>query len=201
MGEVTELTTERLLLRRWLPADADAFAALNADPRVMEFLPAPLSRSQSDALLSSIQTHFHDHGFGLWAVQISTLVPFIGCVGLSVPRFAAHFTPCVEVAWRLAADYWGHGYATEAARAALTFAFEHARLPEIVSFTVPQNIRSIGVMKRLGMTRNPADDFEHPALPEGHELRRHVLYRIASATPPNSGSQQTPTSRSLGRRS
>lgn len=188
MKAAAELNTKRLVLRRWLPSDAEPFAALNADPRVMEHLPAPLSRSESDALMASIQTHFQEHGFGLWAVQVSEGERFIGFVGLSVPRFTAHFTPCVEIGWRLAAEHWGRGYATEAARAALAFGFERLNLPEIVSFTVPQNIRSIGVMERLGMTRSAAGDFEHPALPEGHRLRRHVLYRAVNAAAPGYGS-------------
>jgi RimJ/RimL family protein N-acetyltransferase len=145
----------------------------------MEYFPALLPREQSDALAARIEGHFERHGFGLWAVEIVDIAPFAGFIGLSVPRFEAHFTPCVEIGWRLAAGYWGCGYATEGARAVLAFGFEELRLAEIVSFTVTHNLRSRRVMERLGMTRNPADDFDHPALPEGHPLRRHVLYRIA----------------------
>jgi len=174
-----ELRTNRLCLRRWCATDRQPFAALNADPRVMEYFPALLPREQSDALAARIEGHFERHGFGLWAVEIVDIAPFAGFIGLSVPRFEAQFTPCVEIGWRLAAGYWGCGYATEGARAVLAFGFEQLRLAEIVSFTVTHNLRSRRVMERLGMTRNPADDFDHPALPEGHPLRRHVLYRIA----------------------
>jgi RimJ/RimL family protein N-acetyltransferase len=173
-----ELHTNRLRLRRWLPADHAPFAALNADPRVTEYLPGTLSRAESDALVARIEAHFDQHGFGLWAVEISNVTAFAGFLGLSVPRFAAHFTPCVEIGWRLGAVHWGHGYATEGAGAVLTFGFEVLGLEEIVSFTVPGNTRSRRVMERLGMAHNPADDFDHPLLPAGHPLRRHVLYRI-----------------------
>lgn len=172
-----QLRTERLLLRRWRDDDRAPFAALNADPRVTEFLPAPLSRADSDALVDRIEAHFAAHGFGLWAVEVPGEIPFAGFVGLAVPAFEAAFTPCVEVGWRLAAACWGHGYASEGARAALAFGFAQLALAEIVSFTVPANVRSRRVMERLGMTRDPADDFDHPALPDGHPLRRHVLYR------------------------
>ena len=174
-----ELRTDRLRLRRWLPGDRDPFAALNADPRVAEHLPKRLSRKESDSLAARIEAHFDEHGFGLWAVEVCDAAPFIGFVGLSVPGFEAHFTPCVEIGWRLGAPHWGHGYATEGARAALAFAFEVLGLEEIVSFTVPANARSRRVMERIGMTHAPADDFDHPLVPDGHPLRRHVLYRIA----------------------
>ncbi|HEY6560994.1 MAG TPA: GNAT family N-acetyltransferase [Polyangiaceae bacterium] len=172
-----ELHTERLHLRRWHAADREPFAALNADPRVVEFLPA-WSRVESDAAVTRIEAHFEERGFTFWAVEIPGVTPFAGFIGLVVPNFEAHFTPCVEVGWRLAAAFWGHGYATEGARAALAFGFESLQLPEIVAYTVPANRRSRRVMDRLGMTRNPADDFDHPRLPEGHALRRHVLYRL-----------------------
>jgi RimJ/RimL family protein N-acetyltransferase len=170
-----ELRTARLLLRRWMVADRAPFAAMSADPNVMQHLPAVLRPDQSDALADRIALHFDKHGFGLWAVEISGITPFAGFVGLSIPAFEAHFTPCVEVGWRLAADYWGQGYATEAARAAVAFGFEHLHLPEVVSFTVPENTRSRRVMERIGMLREPADDFDHPNAPLS--LRRHVLYR------------------------
>lgn len=173
------LRTERLLLRRWRPTDLEPFAALNADPRVVEFLPAALSRDESDELARRIDAQFAERGFGLWALEIPGVAPFVGFVGLSVPGFAAHFTPCVEIGWRLEAEHWGRGYATEAARAALAFGFDTLGLAEIVSFTAVANRRSRRVMERIGMGHDPADDFEHPALPEGHSLRRHVLYRRA----------------------
>lgn len=180
----TELRTPRLILRRWRADDLAPFAAMNADPRVMEFLPAPLSPSECQILIARLEAHFDEHGFGFWAVELPDQATCIGFVGLSVPRFEAHFTPCVEIGWRLAADFWGQGLATEAARAALAFGFNNLGLKEIVSFTVPQNVRSRRVMERLGMTRDPHDDFDHPALPVGHRLSRHVLYRaVPSPTP------------------
>ena len=185
MSRVTaprELRTARLLLRRWRDEDRAPFAALNADPLVTEFLPGPLSRARSDALADRIAAHFAAHGFGLWAIEVPGQVPFAGFVGLAVPAFEAAFTPCVEVGWRLASACWGRGYATEGARAALAFGFARLGLAEIVSFTVPANVRSRRVMERLGMTHDPADDFDHPALPEGHPLRRHVLYRATRGT-------------------
>jgi RimJ/RimL family protein N-acetyltransferase len=178
-----DITTPRLLLRRWRASDRVPFARINADPRVMEFLPAVLDREQSDALMARIERHFDEHGFGLWAVEIPGVVECAGYVGLAVPRFESHFTPCVEIGWRLASAHWGQGYATEGARAALAFGFEQRGLREIVSFTVPENIRSRRVMERIGMTRTPADDFDHPTAPE--RLRRHVLYRIAAAASPD----------------
>jgi RimJ/RimL family protein N-acetyltransferase len=151
---------------------------MNSDPRVMEFLPGPLSRQESDALVERIEERFQQHGFGLWAVEIPGVTPFAGFLGLSIPRFEAHFTPCIEIGWRLAFAYWNRGYATEGARAALDFGFRCLQAQEIVSFTVPLNVRSRRVMEKLGMTRSPSDDFDHPGLPEGHPLRRHVLYRL-----------------------
>src|SRR5262245_52951111 len=119
-----EIRTDRLHLRRWLPEDLEPFAALNADPRVNEFLPGPLSRQESAAIVSRIEAHFQRHGFGLWAVEIPGVSPFAGFIGFSVPRFEAHFTPCVEIGWRLAAGYWNRGYATEGARATVAFGFD-----------------------------------------------------------------------------
>lgn len=172
------IRTARLLLRRWQPTDRAPFAALNADPRVMEHLPRALSPEQSDALIESIEAGFREHGFGLWAVEIENVAPFIGFVGLSIPRFHARFTPCVEIGWRITAEYWRSGYASEAARAVLAHGFETLGLDEIVSFTVPKNLASRRVMEKIGMSHRPSDDFDHPALPEGDPLRRHVLYRI-----------------------
>jgi len=175
-----ELRTPRLLLRRWRAADREPFAALNADPRVVEHLGRPLTRGESDAIIARLEAQFEERGFGLWAVEVPGRAPLIGMVGLSTPAFEAPFTPCVEVGWRIAYEHWGEGYATEAARAALSFGFERLGLLEIVSFTVPANLRSRRVMEKLGMRRDPAEDFEHPALPPGHALRRHVLYRLAA---------------------
>jgi RimJ/RimL family protein N-acetyltransferase len=172
-----ELRTSRLVLRGWRPDDLEPFATLNADPRVMEHFPAPLTRPESDAFVRErIVPHFAEHGYSLWAVEVPGEASFIGSAGLLVPSFEAHFTPCVEVGWRLAFEHWGHGYATEAAHAAVAYGFEEAGLAEIVSFTVPANRRSIRVMERLGMT--PAGEFDHPRLPAGHPLQRHVLYKL-----------------------
>jgi RimJ/RimL family protein N-acetyltransferase len=176
---IPTLSTERLLLRPWRVDDLPAFAALNADPRVAEFLPKCLERGESDAFAERIDAHFRQHGFGLWAVEAPGVAPFIGFVGLAVPRFEAHFTPCLEVGWRLAFAHWGRGYATEAARRVLAHAFGPLGRAEIVSFTTVGNRRSRAVMERLSMRHDPADDFLHPALPEGHPQRPHVLYRLA----------------------
>ena len=175
--ELVDLHTPRLLLRRWRESDLPAFAALNADPRVMEHLPKPLSREESDAMAARVRDHFARHGFGLWAVEVPGEAGFIGSVGLVTATFDAHFTPCVEVGWRLAQAHWGKGYATEAASAALDFAFGRLGLDEVVSFTVPANRRSRRVMERIGMRHDAEGSFEHPALPPGHSLRPHVLYR------------------------
>ena len=176
------LRTSRLLLRRWLPADREPFAAMNADPRVRQHFPTTLSREESDNSVARIEDGFERQGFGWWAVEVIGGASFIGFIGLSAVPFVAHFTPCIETGWRLAADYWNRGYATEGARAALAFGFEQLQLNEIVAFTVPANVRSRHVMDKLGMTHNPADDFDHPSIPEGHPLRRHVLYRIGRTT-------------------
>lgn len=174
------LTTPRLRLRPWRAEDRAPFAALNADPAVMEFFPAPLDRVASDAVADRIEAHFVQHGFGLWAVEAPGTAPFIGFVGLSVPRFTTHFTPCVEIAWRLAREHWGCGYASEGARRALAHGFDALALREIVAFTVPANRRSRAVMQRIGMHHDPDGDFDHPGLPQDHWLRHHVLYRMTA---------------------
>jgi RimJ/RimL family protein N-acetyltransferase len=173
-----ELRTERLLLRRWRHSDRIPFQQMNADPRVMEFFPELLTAEASDALIDRADDHFNRCGFGPFAVELLESKSFIGFIGLSIPAFDAHFMPAVEIGWRLAFEHWGKGLATEGARAALDFGFNDLGLQQVVSFTVPANQRSRRVMERLGMTHNLADDFDHPRLPEGHPLRRHVLYRI-----------------------
>ena len=178
---VPELRTERLLLRAWRPEDRAPFATLNADPAVVEFLPGALGRDASDALAARCEEHWAREGFGLWAVEVPEVTPFIGFVGLSRATFDASFTPAVEVGWRLARAAWGHGYATEGGRAALAFGFEDRGLDEIVSFTTRRNARSRRVMERLGMWHDPADDFEHPGLAEDSPIRPHVLYRLRRA--------------------
>jgi len=164
------------LLRGWREADTAPFAALNADREVMEHFPAPLTRAESDALMERAQAALEERGWGLWCLDVDGAC--VGFVGLAVPRFEAHFTPCVEIGWRLARAAWGHGYATAAARLALAHGFDVVGLSEIVSFTATSNLRSQRVMQRLGMTHDPAEDFDHPRLAEGHPLRRHVLYRL-----------------------
>jgi ribosomal-protein-alanine N-acetyltransferase len=174
---VAELETERLLLRQWLPEDLEPFAAASADPEVMRHFPSTHSRAQSDALARDFADGIEERGWGFWAVEVRDGPRFIGFVGLGEPHFEAHFTPAVEVGWRLSREHWGHGYATEAARSAVDFGFRELDLIEIVAMTIPDNLRSRRVMERLGMTRDPADDFDHPNLPDW-PLRRHVLYRL-----------------------
>jgi RimJ/RimL family protein N-acetyltransferase len=175
------LRTDRVLLRGWRDGDLEPFARLNADPRVMEHFPSILTRQESDATAARIRAHFDRHGFGLWALEVAGVADFGGFVGLSIPSFAAPFTPCVEIGWRLAPDLWGRGYATEGAALALDFAFERLGLAEVVSFAVAANVRSRRVMERLGMHHADEDDFDHPFLPRGDPLCRHVLYRLASS--------------------
>jgi len=186
MGEarLPRLRTDRLILRPWRAEDLEPFAAMNADREVVEYLPGALSRAQSDAFVARIRDHFDRHGFGFWAVEVVDGPPFIGLTGLAVVGFQAAFTPAVEIGWRLARSQWGRGYASEAAAAALEYAFDCLGLEEVVSFTSEGNARSRAVMERLGMTRDPADDFEHPSLPPGHRLRRHVLYRARAGDRP-----------------
>jgi len=178
VGVWPELRTERLLLRGWSAEDRVAFAAINSDPRVMESLGNPLSREDSDAFADRIGAKFDQQGFGLWAVEVVDVAPFIGFVGLNVPAFDAPFMPAIEIGWRLDPAFWGCGYATEAARAVLEFGFDVVRLEEIVAFTAASNVRSRAVMERLGMTRDPRDDFEHPLVAAESPLRAHVLYRL-----------------------
>jgi RimJ/RimL family protein N-acetyltransferase len=174
--KLTELHGARLRLRCWRAADLDPFAALSADPEAMDFFPATLSRAESAAMIERLQARIDAQGWGLWCADIDGHCA--GFIGLAVPSFEAPFTPCVEIGWRLARRYWGQGYATEGARLALAFGFSALGLAEIVSFTAVANQRSRRVMEKLGMTRDPADDFDHPKLPAGHPLQRHVLYRL-----------------------
>ena len=190
MPDPITLMTDRLLLRAWRGADRDSYAAMNADPEVMEHFPSTLTREQSDAQVDRIKSRFSERGWGLWAVEVIDLAPdqmkvdFIGFVGLAIPLFKSHFTPCVEIGWRLARSAWGHGYATEAAKAVIHFAFEQLKLPEIVSVTASCNHRSQRVMQRLGMSHDPAENFDHPELPAGDRLCRHVLYRLRNPSSP-----------------
>ena len=181
---MTELRTDRLIMRPWHDEDREPFAALTADPEVQRYFPGRLSREESDAFVDQMQAEHAERGWSLWALEVAGTGEFIGYTGLEVPSFDEHFMPAVEVGWRLARDAWGKGYATEAARAAVAFGFDELKLDEIVSFTVPHNAPSRAVMERLGMTHDPAEDFEHPGLPEGHPLRLHVLYRLRAPSRP-----------------
>ena len=173
------LRTDRLLLRPWREEDREPFAAMNADPEVMRHFPSTLDRAQSDALAQRAAAAVEEKGYGLWAVEVPGVAPFIGFIGLAVPRFAAHFMPAVEVGWRLARPYWGRGYAPEGAAAALDVAFGPVGLGFVVSITTTGNLPSRRVMEKLGMHRDPADDFDHPLVPEG-PMKRSVLYRLTA---------------------
>lgn len=170
------LETARLRLRPWRESDLAPFAALNADPAVMEHFPAVQSREESDAFARRAMALVGERGWGHWAIEVVGGAPFIGFAGLSVKTFEAPFTPCTEVGWRLARDAWGHGYATEAARAAVDFGFRELGLAEIVSYTTLRNLRSIAVMERLGMRRDI--EFDHPLIAPESPVRRHLLYRL-----------------------
>jgi RimJ/RimL family protein N-acetyltransferase len=172
------IVTDRLVLREWRDADLEPFAAMNADPVVMQFFPETYTEERTRRFIARIRECWAERGYGLWAVERQDTGGFIGYVGLWPATFPAHFTPAVEVGWRLAADHWGRGYATEGARAALPYGFSTAGLDEIVSFTSAINVRSVRIMERLGMRRDVTGDFEHPNVPEGHPTRPHVLYRI-----------------------
>lgn len=179
-AEAPVLETARLRLRRWRAADLPAFAALNADPRVMRYFPAPLSRADSDAFAASLQDRFRAWGFGFWAVETEAL-PFAGFVGLSRPTYEARFLPATEVGWRLDPRLWGQGLATEGARAALAFGFDQLALDQVIAVAPRANLPSIRVMQRLGMTSDPAEDFDHPALTDHPVIRRCALHRLDRA--------------------
>ncbi len=177
-GIPAQLETDRLLLRRWTPADAEPFAIINADPEVMQHIDEPLTRAQSDAFLARIQSQFDDVGYGLWAVEVRETGSLVGFTGLAVTGHSAPTTSAIEVGWRLGREAWGHGYATEAATAALDLAFGTLALEEVVSITTPGNLRSQAVMRRLGMQRAPELDFERERLSPGHPLRPAIVHRL-----------------------
>jgi RimJ/RimL family protein N-acetyltransferase len=176
VSQTAILTTNRLILRSWRRSDREPFARMNADPRVMEFFAMRLSPEESDSMLERIETHFRQNGFGLWAAELRRDGAFVGFVGFDIPSYEAPYS--VELGWRLAREHWGQGLATEGAQAVVGYGFRTLAFREIVATTVPANTRSRRVMEKLGMTHDSADDFEHPLLPEGHALRRHVLYRL-----------------------
>ncbi|WP_223528254.1 GNAT family N-acetyltransferase [Pseudomonas sp. GL-R-19] len=179
MEPILELESARLLLRQWRDEDLADFAAMCADPQVMRYFPATLSRLESASLIGRIRGHFAEHGYGLWALQRKDSGQFIGFTGLSVVGFDAPFTPATEIGWRLAREHWGLGYASEAAWTALRCGFDRLPLKEVVAFTTHTNLPSEKVMQAIGMHNDPADDFDHPQLEADHPLRRHVLYRIS----------------------
>jgi RimJ/RimL family protein N-acetyltransferase len=176
-----EIETARLLLRRWRDADREPFAELCADPRVMEFFPATQRRDEADAVIDRLRSHIDRHGFGFWALEERSSGEFLGFTGLSHVGFTGHFTPAVEIGWRLAYRFWGKGYATEAALASLGFGFGRLGLAQIVSFAAIGNLRSRRVMERIGMRHDPGGDFDMPTFQQSHPLRRHAFYRILAA--------------------
>lgn len=176
MADPIEFETEHLFLRQWTATDREPFAALNADPRVMAFFPAPLARAESDAMADRCESLIQARGWGFWAAELKATRAFIGFVGLHTPSAELPFSPCVEIGWRLAFQHWGKGLATEAARGALRIGFGLLDFQEIVSFTAVGNLRSRAVMQRLAMRESGT--FEHPHLPEGSPLRLHCLYRL-----------------------
>lgn len=177
-----QLTTSRLLLRPWSEEDKEPFAAINADPAVMEHYPAVLSRQESDALADRFSGILENRGFGFWAVEEKASGKFIGFIGLAIADFKAHFTPCTEIGWRLARSAWGQGLAPEGAKEALRYAFQDLHNDEVVSFTTVGNKNSMRVMEKIGMSRDPRDDFIQTRLPAGHPLAPHVLYRLSKST-------------------
>ena len=189
-----QLRTERLLLRHWRREDREPFAALNADPEVRRYFPSTLDRAASDAEADRHASRIEERGWGLWAVEVVGGDPFIGFVGLNEALFEAPFNPSVEIGWRLVRANWGKGYAPEAALAVLDHAFDVIGLDEVVSFTAVVNTPSRRVMEKIGMTRDPAHDFEHPNVPEGHPVRRHVLYRVLRTNRPGRAPVGDPSS-------
>jgi RimJ/RimL family protein N-acetyltransferase len=175
---MTKLETNRLILRQWRDSDIPIFAEMNRDPKVMEFFPALLGEEETEKMVARIRAHFQKHGYGLFAVELKNEKNFIGFIGLAIPQFEAPFMPAVEIGWRISAQHFSKGYATEAAKKVLEFAFDELKLKEVVSFTVPKNKASQRVMEKIGMVRDLSGDFFHPKLEKNHPLSLHVLYRI-----------------------
>lgn len=177
------LETERLYLRQWQVADREPWAALCADPDVMEFLSSPRDRATSDSAIDTWRDRIEEQGWSFWALELKQSRAFIGMAGLQVPAEPHPCLPCIEIGWRLDKAHWGFGYATEAARRVLRFAFEELRVQEVVASTAKQNHRSSGVMRRIGMS-GPEATFIHPCVPEGSPLREHTLYRVSGRATP-----------------
>jgi RimJ/RimL family protein N-acetyltransferase len=173
------LKTKRLLLRQWKNSDLPIFAKINSNSEVMQFFPSLLTQTESDVFAKKIIQELQEKPYGLWAVEIPAIAPFIGFIGLHYQDFKATFTPCIEIGWRLDSAYWKKGYATEAGKKVLEYAFKTLKLNEVVSFTSEKNFRSIALMKRLGLHYHPENNFEHPKLPKGHPLSYHVFYSMS----------------------
>lgn len=178
----TIIKTERLILRTWQVEDSDAYFQINQDPKVLEFLRGPLTRVKIQDFIRYVRCHDEQHGYTTWATEHKQTGALMGFIGLNTVDWRAHFTPAVEIGWRLGSEYWGKGYATEGAKAALNYAFKCCNLQEIVAFTVPANIRSIRVMEKIGLKRDIYGDFAHPKLPKDHPLSKHVLYRLSRSS-------------------
>ena len=178
MSVPLSIETDRLILRRWRDADVEPFVEMNADPKVMEFFPDVMTVEETQESVERYRRHFDDHGFGFWVAELKGSDSFAGVIGMAHTRFDSHFTPAVEVGWRLAAKHWGNGYAPEGALAAIDFAFRYVGLKEVVAMTAAGNLKSRRVMEKIGMTRDAKDDFDHPLVPSDHFTFRHVLYRI-----------------------
>jgi 3-dehydroquinate dehydratase / shikimate dehydrogenase len=170
--------TNRLILRHWRETDFEPFAKLNADPRVMEYFPAPFRRDETKAMLKVLKEKFQKFGYSFWATELKATQEFIGFVGLNIPGYDLPFSPCVEIGWRLSFAHWGKGYAPEAATACLEHGGRTLGLKEIVAFTAESNVRSRRVMEKIGMRYDAHGDFSHPKLSSDHPLSRHVLYRF-----------------------
>jgi RimJ/RimL family protein N-acetyltransferase len=175
---MTELRTERLLLRRWRDSDREPFFLINSDPRVMEFYPKPFTRNESDDVMDRYETSFNENGFGRFAVERCSDAVFLGMAGILTATHPARQETFIDIGWRLSSDYWGHGFATEAARTIVRHAFEDLNLDALVALAAAANVRSVRVMQKLGMAHNPSDDFDEPQFPIGHPARHHVLYRL-----------------------
>jgi len=180
MDAKTDLESERVLLRQWVKSDISSFIALNSDPHVTRYFPRTFSEQESKGFVAVMSSMIDEHGWGFWAAELKSSKEFIGFVGLNSPRPIMPFSPCIEVGWRLLKQHWGNGYATEAGKLSLAYAFDHLEVNEVVSFTTESNFKSRKVMERLGM-ENTGNNFKYPDLPIEHPLSEHVLYKISRA--------------------